>query len=141
MHPNLSIINSLDIENLDACADLFANNFVWHYFNPERPEFEGNYQGVSGLKDFFAKMKESSNGAFQVNPVEARAVRDELVVVHACNRFALEAMDGGTIEFDAIVVWRIVNGKIAEAWDIPAVHTVRTVAQSQSQDKNETASS
>jgi predicted SnoaL-like aldol condensation-catalyzing enzyme len=127
MHPNLAIMSKLDIENLDACADIFADNFVWHYFNPQRPELEGNYQGLSGLNGFFAKLKESSNGAFQVNPVEARAVGDELVVVQACNRFASEAMDDGAIEFDAVVVWRIVNGKIAEAWDIPAVHSVRPV--------------
>ena len=76
-------------------------------------------------------MKESSNSAFQVNPVDARAVGDKLVVVHACNRLALPAMEGGTIEFDAVVVWRIVNGKIAEAWDIPAAHSVRTVHPSQ----------
>src|SRR5210317_1223709 len=111
IHPNLAIMNKLDIGNLDACVDVFADNFVWHYFNPARPEFEGNYQGVSGLKDFFAKMKEGSNGAFQVNPVETRAVGNELVVVQACNRFALPEKEGGTIEFDAVVVWRIVNGK------------------------------
>lgn len=29
------------------------------------------------------------------------------------------------IELDAVVVWRIVRGRIAEAWDIPSVHAVR----------------
>jgi len=55
-------------------------------------------------------MNKTSNGTFQVNLVEARPVGDELVVVHMCNRLALS-----TIEFDAVVVWRIVDGKIAEA--------------------------
>jgi len=127
IHPNLSIIHKLDIKNLDACADIIADNFVWHYFNPKRTEIEGNYQGVSGLKDFFAKMNRTGNGTFQVNPVDVRPVGDELVVVHVCNRLALPAMESSAIEFDAVVVWRIVNGKIAEAWDIPAVHSVRTV--------------
>ena len=31
------------------------------------------------------------------------------------------------LEIDAVVVWRIVGGKIAEAWDIPAVHTAHPV--------------
>ena len=128
MHPNLSIMNRLDIKNLDACADVFADNFVWHYFNPKLPKLEGNYQGVSGLKSFFSKLSEKGNGAFQVNPVDVRAAGDELVFVQVCNQLAME---GGPIEFDAIVVYRIVDGKIAEAWDIPAVHTVRTVPQSQ----------
>jgi len=29
------------------------------------------------------------------------------------------------IETDAVVVWRIVGGRLAEAWDIPAVNTAR----------------
>jgi len=33
---------------------------------------------------------------------------------------------GGTeIDIDAIVVWRIVDGRVSEAWDIPAINTVR----------------
>ena len=60
MHPNLSIMNRLDIKNLDACADVFADSFVWHYINPKLPKIEGNYQGVSGLKSFFSKMNETS---------------------------------------------------------------------------------
>ena len=124
IHPNIAIMNKLDIRNLDACEEIFDDNFVWHYFNPKLPDVEGNYLRVSGLKDFFAKMMESSNGTFQVKPVDARAVGNELVVVHARNRFNSEATEGDTIEFDAVVVWRIVNGRIAEAWDIPAVHSV-----------------
>lgn len=27
------------------------------------------------------------------------------------------------LEIDAVVVWRILDGKIKEAWDIPAVNT------------------
>ena len=30
--------------------------------------------------------------------------------------------EGNSIEIDAVVVWRIVGGKLAEAWEIPAVH-------------------
>lgn len=69
LHPNLSILTQLDIADVESCAEIFASNFVWHYFNSKRPEFEGTFHGVTGLKNFFAKMKESSNGAFHVNPV------------------------------------------------------------------------
>ena len=62
IHANLAIIHKLDIKNLDACADIFADNFVWHYFNSDWPEIEGDYQGVSGLKDFFARVMKNSNG-------------------------------------------------------------------------------
>jgi ketosteroid isomerase-like protein len=115
-------MEKLDIRNLDACTNIIADNFVWHYFNPRRPELEGDYRGIEGLKGFFAKLAEISNGSFQVNVIDSRAVGDELVVTQACNRITWE---GNPIEFDAVVVWRIVNGKIAEGWDIPSVYNVR----------------
>ena len=123
-HPNMSTLMKLDIRNLDACASIFADDFMWHYFNRKLPGIEGDYQGVKGLKTFFAKLGEKSRGNFNVNLVDARPVGDELVVTQVCNHLAL---DGEEIEFDAVVVWRIVDGKVAEAWDIPAVNTVRAV--------------
>ena len=39
----------------------------------------------------------------------------------------LTELEGDTIEFDAVVIWRIVNDKFTEAWDIPAVNTVRSI--------------
>ena len=48
------------------------------------------------------------------------AVGDELVVTHTKNRMTLQ---GRPIATDVVVVWRIVDGRIAEVWDIPSVHT------------------
>ena len=124
MHPNLSILMKLDLQDLDGCAAIFADDFTWHYFKPKLPSLEGNYRGVAGLKDFFTKLAELSRGSFQVNPIDVRAVGDELLVTQVCNRITLEH---DAIEFDAVVVWRIVDGKLAEAWDIPSVHSVREV--------------
>lgn len=126
---NLSLLEKVDIRNLDACAELFSDDFVWHYFNPKLPELEGDYRGVQELKDFFAKLFQMSKGGFNVNVVDARCVGDELVVTQTCNRISFE---GNTIEFDVVVVWRIVEGKIREAWDIPSVFNVRNIDQSQS---------
>ena len=130
-HPNLSIMKSLDINNLDDCSEIFADHFVWHYFNPKLPEIQKEHLGVSGLKEFFSKMNIACNGKLQVNPVEAFPIGDELVVVHACNRLVPGDGADGTIEFDAVVVWRIVDGKITEAWDIPGVHNIRHVQSGQ----------
>ena len=127
MHPNLSVLSKLDIKNLDACADLFADNFVWHYFNPKMPELQGDYRGVSGLQEFFMKLHQSDKGTLHVEPIEARPVGDELIITHSKNQLISEATDNGNFEFDALVIWRIVDGKIAEAWDIPAVNTIRPV--------------
>lgn len=122
-HPNIALLSQLDLHNLDACANIFADNFVWHYFNPKLPDLEGDYRGVAGLKNFFNKVAVISNSSFEVNPIEIRAVGDELIVVHGRDRLTWE---GDTIELDVVVVWRIVNGKITEAWDIPSAYSRRT---------------
>jgi len=53
--------------------------------------------------------------------ISVNAFGDELVVIHVRNSMSIE---GQSIAIDAVVVWRIVNGKIAEAWDIPSAHTM-----------------
>ncbi len=123
MHPNMSLLKKLDLQNLDECASILADNFVWHYFNPNLPDLEGDYRGVDELKSFFGKLGERSKGSFRVNVIDSRTAGDELVVTQVCNCMNFE---GRSVEFDAVVVWRIVNGKIAEAWDIPAINTIRS---------------
>jgi len=124
INSNILLLEKLDIRNLDACADLIADNFVWHYFNPKLPQLQGDYNGLEELKGFFAKLAEMSGDSFNVSVIDARAVGDELAVVQTCNHINI---GGNTIEFDVVVVWRFVEGKIAEAWDIPSVFQVRIV--------------
>ncbi len=127
LHPNISLLERLDIRNLDTCKNIIADNFIWHYFNPKLPELEGDYRGIEELKIFFAKLAEISNGSFQVNVIDGRAVGDELVVIQTCNRIKSEASEGDAIDTDVVVVWRVVNGKIAEGWDIPSVYNIHTI--------------
>ena len=87
-------------------------------------ELQGDYVGLAGLQDFFEKIQEVSGGTFRINPISITVCGDELVVVHVKDTMVLE---GSPIEIDAVVVWRIVDGKLAEAWDIPAVHTPHAV--------------
>ena len=124
INSNISLLQKIDIRNLDSCADIFADNFVFHYYNPKMTELEGDYRGVEELKGFFAKLAEMSNDSFHVSVIDASTVGDELVVTQTCNRISLE---GNTIEFDVVVVWRIVESKITEAWDIPSVFHTRFI--------------
>ena len=126
VHPNMSVLAKLNLQDLDACRDVFSDNFIWHYFNSRLPELEGDHAGIDGLKSFFAKLGEKSSSSFQQKLIDARPVGDELVITQVCNRMDLE---GNAIEVDAVVVWRIVGGRIAEAWDIPAINTVRTIQE------------
>ena len=63
-----------------------------------------------------------TDGTFQVNPVSTSAIGDELVIVHSKNTMVLEDRQ---IETDVVVVWRILDGKITEVWDIPSVYTAK----------------
>lgn len=120
-HPNVALLKRVDFGNLAGAADLFAENFVWHFFNPRLPDVEGDYAGVSGLQTFLEKMVALTEGTFKVEPISVTAVGDELLVMHNKNRMTLQGM---SIETDVVVVWRIVDGRFSEVWDIPSVYAV-----------------
>jgi len=118
-HPNIGVLKRLDLTDMAASAEVIAEDFVWHYFNPELPELQGEYLGIAGLGDFFNRMANNTGGTFKVNLISITPMGDELVVTHVKDTMLLK---GKQMEVDAVVVWSIVDGKIKEAWDIPAVH-------------------
>lgn len=102
--------------------DLFADDFVFHYFNSQLPELTGDHHGLAGIASFFERVGEASDSGFHNKPHSLTPYGDELVVAYATNTVSF----GGTVlDVDAIVVWRVFGGRIREAWDIPAVNTVR----------------
>lgn len=122
-HPNIDIIAKIDRNNMVANTDVFHADVVWHFFNPMVPEVAGSYHGLKGIEEFFGKVRSVGNGSFSIEPRGAWAIGDELVVVQTRNRLA----DGdATISFDVVVVWRIVDGRVREVWDIPAIYTAQT---------------
>ncbi|MCE8006845.1 nuclear transport factor 2 family protein [Aestuariivita sp.] len=124
-HPNITLLERVDIANLSACADLFHPDAVWHFFNTDMPELHGDYSGFGEILRFFDTLQRQTGGTFAVEPREARAIGEELVVVQTRNRLKLGAQ---RIAFDVAVLWRIVDGKIAEVWDIPALHSAEPLA-------------
>ncbi|MEL7068265.1 MAG: nuclear transport factor 2 family protein [Cyanobacteria bacterium J06581_3] len=119
-HPNVSLFNRLDPANIAQSADIFAENFVWHFFNPQMPDLEGDYRGLEGLQLFFEKLAMLSKGTFEVTPISVTPIGDELVIAHVKDRMVL---NNTSVELDAVVVGRVVEGLLTEAWDIPAVYT------------------
>ena len=119
-HPNIALLEQVDPDNIAESTHLFAEDFVLHFFNPRLPNVQGDYVGPTGFQDFFERLAGPTGGTFQVEPISVTAIGDELVVSHVKDRMQL---DGQSIEIDAVVVWRIVGGYIAEAWDIPSVYT------------------
>lgn len=122
VHPNVAVLRRFDPRNVAGSADVIAEDVVFHFFNPKLPDIQGDYVGLAAVQEFFGKMAEKTAGTFRVNPVSVTAVGDELVVVQSKNTMILK---GRQIEIDVVVVWRIVEGRISEVWDIPSVHTAR----------------
>ena len=114
-HPALAVLQQLDTSNIAASAHLFAEDAVWHYANPNLPDLNGDYVGPAGIGTFFAKLAEKSQETFKIEPVSATPVGPELVVVQSRNTLTFEAQ---IITVDVVVVWRVVEGRIQEVWDI-----------------------
>ncbi len=123
-HPNIEVLKKLDLTNLEASAEVFADDFIWHYINPQLPEVEGDYFGLSGLMDFFDLLGNRTEGSFEVNPISISPLGNHMVVTHVKDTMVL---DNGPMEIEAVVLWCIVDGKIKEAWDIPVIPTAKVL--------------
>ena len=118
-HPNIALIQQINLQDLSACADCFASDVTWHFFNPRLPHLQGDYVGVTGLKSFFETISALTQGTFQVELISVIPAGDELVTMHTKNSMTL---DGQHVETDVVLVWRIVEGCVKEVWDIPSVY-------------------
>ena len=123
IHPNILVMQQFNPANIAASTEIIAEDAVFHYFNPKLPELHGDYHGRQGFIDFFGQIGTQTEGSFKVTPLSILPMGEELVVTHVKDTMRL---GGQHLEIDAVVVWRIVDGKIKEAWDIPAVYTVAT---------------
>lgn len=114
-HSNIALLKRLDPANPASAADLFAPDVVWHNFNPNLADMQGDYVGLAGIRSFFETQGRKSGGTFKIEPVSIEAVGDELVIVHSRNTMTLRDR---RIAIDVVVVWRIVEGRVVEVWDI-----------------------
>ncbi len=106
----------------DSDEEVFADDFVFHYVNPRLGELDGDHHGYDGFRSFFERLHQESDTGFHNEPHSLTPYGDELVVAYATNTLSVA---GTVIDVDAIVLWRIVDGRISEAWDIPAINSVR----------------
>ncbi len=123
-HSNIAVLKKFDPMNKTVMTEILAKDFIWHFINPELPDIQGDYLGAEGLVNFFKTMAGQTDGTFKVNPLSITPIGDEFVVVHVKDTMTL---NGKQMKVDAIVVWHIVDEKIKEAWDIPALHTATVV--------------
>ncbi len=113
-HRNVETVRRA-LTDLSALPDLLSSELVWHFFG----EIEGvavDHVGPEAVfTDLWAKLFEVGDGTFAVVPVDIRSVGDELVVAH------VKVTVGTTVAgLDAVVVYRLRDGLIIEAFDIPS---------------------
>ena len=120
VHPNITAMQQFNPANISASIDIISEDVIFHYFNPMLPDMHGDYLGKQGFMEFFGKIAGQTEGTFKVTPLSMIPMGDELVVTHVKDTMTL---NGRQLEIDAVVVWRIVDGEIREAWDIPAVYS------------------
>ncbi len=125
-HPNIAILQQFNPANIEGSVAIIDEDAVFHYYNPMLPDLHGDYEGRQGFIDFFKGLETITNGTFKVNPLTILPMGDELVVTHVQDSMILNNQQ---LSVEAVVVWRIVEGKIKEAWDIPAVYTAITENQ------------
>lgn len=118
--PKLTLLKRLNFSDLDSCAECFTEDLVWHYYNPRLPDLAGDYRGVSGLKRFFETLSGFTGGTFVRQTISVTPWGDELLVMCNKNRMTLQ---GTAIETDVVLVWRFVDGRVAEVWDIPSAYS------------------
>jgi len=103
------------LTDLDALPDLLTEDLVWHFY--------GGVEGIAtdhhGLDNIYAnlwgKLFEVTGGTFAVEPVSISAAGDELVMAHVKVTIGVDVRP-----IDAVAVYRVSNGRITEAFDIPS---------------------
>ncbi len=103
------------LTDLDALPDLLSDDLVWHFY--------GNLEGIDVdhhgrdhvFTDLWSKLFERSDGAFAVAPVSIFPAGDELVMAHVKVTMGLDVEP-----LDAVLVYRVRDGRIVEGFDIPA---------------------
>ena len=120
VHPNIVVMQQFNPADIASSAKIIAKDAIFHYNNPMLPDMQGDYLGRQGFMEFFGKIAGQTKGTFKVTPLSITPMGNELVVTHVKDTMTINSRQ---LEIDAVVVWRILDGKIKEAWDIPAVYT------------------
>ena len=114
MHPNEDLIRStyaaFAAGDLQAVGGSLADDIVWHSLGHSR--FSRDYSGHEDVFGLFGTLFEETGGTFRIELSDVLA-NDERAVALTTNR--AERL-GRTLVYDEAAVFRIAEGKIAEAW-------------------------
>ncbi len=114
VHPNEDLIRrtyeAFAAGDLQAVGKSFADDIVWHSLGHSR--FSRDYTGREDVFGLFGTLFEETGGTFRIELNDVLA-NDERAVALTTNRG--ERL-GRTLVYDEAAVFRLADGKIAEAW-------------------------
>ena len=114
MHPNEDLIRStyaaFAAGDLQAVGESLADDIVWHSLGHSR--FSRDYTGREDVFGLFGTLFEETDGTFRIELNDVLA-NDQRAVALTTNRG--ERL-GRTLVYDEAAVFRVADGKIAEAW-------------------------
>lgn len=95
----------------DAVRDLLAEDVVWRETDGN-PDYSGDRQGRETVAELLAKLVEVTGGTFTLEPQEIVSTAEH---VAAAVRWHADR-SGVHVEGNDLAVYRIADGRIAEAW-------------------------
>ena len=95
-----------------ALAEFFSPDVVWH--TPGRGPLAGDHAGTQEVAALLTLVAELSGGTHQIEIHDVLANDDHVVVMHA----ARGQRGDKQLDVDALHLFRIRDGKVAEAWTV-----------------------
>ena len=108
---------SLASGDVQAFFGSFDRELRFHFMRAI-PAITGTHERLRGwISGMITPLLTVTNGTFSPRPCWLRPAGDEMVLGHFDVRFEF---DGRQHEVDAVLVFRVAEGRIAEVWDIAA---------------------
>ena len=104
------LVNAFNQRDLDPVLKIFADNAVLHY--PGKNQISGDYDGKSGVLDFWKKQIEISGGSFKGKIVSVLQGEGNLVLIIETS----VEVDNKVYSWRRVNHYRIVEGRIIEGW-------------------------
>ena len=105
-----------------AVRELLAEDVVWRETDGS-PDYSGDHYGGDGVTELLAKFVEITGGTFELEPRELVSTTDH---VAATVRWRADR-SGVHVEGNDLAIYRIANGRIAEAWFFQDGHDPRAL--------------
>ena len=116
-HPNITLWRkgqeAFSRRDMDVVSEVFSEDVVYHF--PGTHRFAGDHTGMNSVVQFFVRLISEAN--VQITEVHSVMADDDHVV--ALVRATANRGDE-QLSFDQANIYHVADGKITEAWLLPA---------------------